>query len=251
MNWGDLRSACHAVASERPEQIKQVLAQWQGDPVEALKYASSFELNLVTGWVGEMIGHRYSSNPLAVLGHQRTDGIHLDSGDLRGYVNVSGEDCMVINVPHEPTLYQQWALEHVRKPVLKTHWTPMFEPELQRDNVPVENLHEMNDLLWDLVNVHHPAFIAGDLSIRDWDAACHLVWVASRDFVYREAADAVRAVARGTAKSAAKAAASVEAWAKSDVKVCDSAFVRYGEHLQQWLIGRLGWNVDGLYQKSA
>lgn len=258
-NFGDLRSAVHA-KQDREQRVKEVLATYEGDPHHALSYVrDNGVLNVVSEWEGENEFRRLSPNPVYALDRLRNkrllpDKVDLDGGDLRGFVCVRGQNTELIHIKHDSMLYQQWALDHVRIPVLEKYWTPWFnEASLTRpDERPA--LEKANAMLWDLVRVHHPKFIAGEIDVKQWNEALVNFKRENKGINLDNSAafQALLTVKRCGIKDATLHAGLAFLYSVEPRPVGSQRYPirrdeehRLGACLQSWLIDRFGWNAWG------
>lgn len=257
MNFGDLRSAVHA-ERDREQRVKEVLATYGGDPQQALGYVLDHGVvNIVSEWEGENEFRRLSPNPIYALDRLRVEGLQpdvvdLDGGDLRGFVCMGGQNIELIHIKHDSMLYQQWALDHVRIPVLEKYWTPWFnEASLARpDERPA--LEKANVMLWDLVRVHHPKFIAGEIDVRQWNEALVNLKRENKGINLDNSAafQALLTVKRSGIKDATLHAGLAFLDSMEPRPLGSKRYPirrdeehRLNAHLQSWLIERFGWNA--------
>jgi|LUMW01.1.fsa_nt_gb hypothetical protein len=258
-NFGDLRSAVHAEQNREP-RIKDVLATYEGDPHGALSYVrDNGVLNIVSKWEGENEFKRISPNPIYTLHRLRNkrllpDKVDLDGGDLRGFVCVGGQNTELIHIGHNPMLYQQWALDHVRIPTMEKYWEPWFNEATMKRPDELAALDKTNNTFWDLIGVHHRQFIAGEIDAKQWNEAlveskCGAKWLRIHDSAAWQALLTAKSTCiKDTTLHAALA--SVNAITPHLEQPYRYAAQRdeehkLGAHLQSWLIDRFGWNAWG------
>lgn len=241
-NFGDLRSAVHA-EQDREQHVLDVLATYEGDPHRALSYVrDNGVLNIVSKWEGENDIPRNDGgmdSSLWKLGDNMNGPARWDTGPLRGFVNVGGQAIELIHAKHDPQLHQSWALEHVRLPAFDA-WNQFFNDQMSG----VENTRpwgEVNALIRGMLDVHHPAFIAGQINKDEWarfgtelcDALRNLLdaWRFRKIFGADSAWHSVAALAR------------ISTNCTNEQRLAES--IRLELHHGAWLIDRFDWNAWG------
>lgn len=242
MNFGDLRSAVHA-EQNRERRIKEVLASYEGDPYQALQYVRGSGAVLFVGkwYCANGMYEQFNKSAIAALFGKWTDkyAAFLEVYALSGFVNVGGKRFKVVEIPPDsPQVYQQWALDCVRKPALQA-WVDWFgdsdDPDVQR----------LTALYRALVGCHYPLFIEKPKAywamFKAQDEAKKLHRVVNRRREIPRSGDLSNVLA--FSKEALHAMSRIESF--SALKVGDAIKHTHPRVLPlgQWLVGQYGWNA--------
>lgn len=242
-NFGDLRSAVHA-EQDREQRVKEVLATYEGDPHRALSYVrDNGVLNIVSEWEGVHATPRIAGRPnssLWRLGDECPKLTRLDKGPLKGFINVGDQAIELIHVEDDPKLHQSWALENVRLPAFDI-WSQFLNDQTLglEDKRPWD---EANNLIGDILAIHHPAFIAGEIDVDEWAQRGFTV---AEAIAHLEGAIGFRAVFSNDSAWHATTAFARIATKDSTREQRIAELTRLELHHGAWLIDRFGWNAWG------